>query len=122
MGLVAVWSLVQKKCRNQYFAHWISLHLQEEADPNSAYPCTAYDSRKRPWYNGAISHPNHLVILLDIAFVPLDVSYVEQSDALSMATDFAKALLYSVYYEDRINVVEFNTQAKPLVPLSVRTR
>ncbi|KAG6549495.1 hypothetical protein Mapa_009031 [Marchantia paleacea] len=85
---------------------------REEADENSLYSCSSYDCRKRPWYNSAISNQNHLVILVDSRKVPLDPSFTERGDTLNLSKQYAKALLDTVYYEDRINVVAFDSESK----------
>ncbi|KAG6542310.1 hypothetical protein Mapa_016339 [Marchantia paleacea] len=92
---------------------------REEADENSLYSCAAYDPRKRPWFNAAITHRNHLIILIDTRYVPLDASFVQKNDTLSLAKDFARELLQAVYDGDRVNVVAFDSKARALVPSSV---
>ncbi|BBN17536.1 hypothetical protein MPTK1_7g15360 [Marchantia polymorpha subsp. ruderalis] len=92
---------------------------RDEADENSLYSCAAYDPRKRPWYNAAITHRNHLIILIDTRYVPLDASFTQKTDTLSLYKDFAQELLQAVYDGDRVNVVAFDSKARALVPSSV---
>ncbi|KAL2613930.1 hypothetical protein R1flu_025622 [Riccia fluitans] len=72
-------------------------------------PCLAYDSRKRPWYNGGINYANHLIILIDsgdgMANNPIPGDFT--TSRLMLAKQFASALMGSVYSNNYINVFNF---------------
>ncbi|KAL2613911.1 hypothetical protein R1flu_025603, partial [Riccia fluitans] len=73
--------------------------------------CAAFDSRKRPFYNGGISYPNHLVILIDRgsdmggdATLPAGTS---SGSRLENAQKFASSLMETVYVDSYVNVFTF---------------
>ncbi|BBN17735.1 hypothetical protein MPTK1_7g16620 [Marchantia polymorpha subsp. ruderalis] len=72
--------------------------------------CLVYDSRIRPWYNGAITYPNHLVILVDNGHSMADtlLSTGALSDTkLLVAQTLSLALLSTTYENNYINVFSF---------------
>ncbi|OAE21458.1 hypothetical protein AXG93_560s1000 [Marchantia polymorpha subsp. ruderalis] len=72
--------------------------------------CLLYDSRIRPWYSGAITYPNHLVILVDIGHSmtdPLKTAPSGLDTKLHAAQNFSLALLSTAYKDNYINVVSF---------------
>ncbi|KAL3678953.1 hypothetical protein R1sor_021909 [Riccia sorocarpa] len=79
---------------------------------DSSTNCGAFDSRRRPWYSGAISYPNHLVILIDRGYsmgndvtVPTPTSLA--GSGLDYAKIFASSLLETVYVGSYVNVFTF---------------
>ncbi|KAG6549496.1 hypothetical protein Mapa_009032 [Marchantia paleacea] len=74
--------------------------------------CLLYDSRKRPWYNGAITYPNHLVILVDSgrSMNSILTTIPDRGAAptrIVVAQSFSSALLSTAYKDNYINVVSF---------------
>ncbi|KAG6548762.1 hypothetical protein Mapa_009772 [Marchantia paleacea] len=76
-------------------------HFQEEEESS----CVRYDNRKRPWYNGAISHPNYLIILVDCGNTMSEDATVQPlGNRLEAAIGFSMSLMDTVYKNNYINV------------------
>ncbi|KAL3679019.1 hypothetical protein R1sor_021975 [Riccia sorocarpa] len=73
--------------------------------------CLVYDSRKRPWYNGAISYPNHLVILVDRGSTMKEDATVSTSTSPGTRLDYAKvfaaSLMETLYVGSYVNFFSF---------------
>lgn len=94
--------------------------LSQEEEQDS---CLVYDSRIRPWYNGAITYPNHLVILVDNGHSMADtlLSTGALSDTkLLVAQTLSLALLSTTYENNYINVFSFGGAQNDIYTQSVR--
>ncbi|KAL3678954.1 hypothetical protein R1sor_021910 [Riccia sorocarpa] len=98
----------------QYFAQYYvgtidgTLRTFPGREDGSPGNCVLYDSRRRPWYNGAIYCPNHLVILIDRGrSMKDDVSSGPSSSKLDVVKTFASSLMETVYADSYVNVFAF---------------
>ncbi|XP_059063695.1 uncharacterized protein LOC131033072 isoform X5 [Cryptomeria japonica] len=71
--------------------------------------CYSYDPRTRPWYNGAISLPTYLIVLIDNSnSANIQINSPSLNTAFKEAQKMVKKLIYTPSAGDMLDVIAFN--------------